>query len=82
MKLAGLINICCGFVLVLTPSNWADILKDFIRLEQEMMELPHERLLEGGAGVPIKQPTATAPLSRRTFGQDSSDPDYGVRLAK
>ena len=31
MKLAGLINICCGFVLVLTPSNWAEILKDFIR---------------------------------------------------
>ena len=47
-----------------------------------MMELPHERLLEGGAGVPIKQPTATAPRSRRTFGQDSSAPDFGVRLAK
>ena len=31
MKLAGLINICCGFVLVLTPSNWADILRDVIR---------------------------------------------------
>ena len=31
MKLAGLINICCGFILVLTPSNWADILRDFIR---------------------------------------------------
>ena len=33
MKLAGLINICCGFVLVLTPANWADILRDLIRSE-------------------------------------------------
>ena len=31
MKLAGIIIICCGFILVLTPSNWADIVRSIIR---------------------------------------------------
>ena len=31
MKLAGIIFICCGFILVLTPANWADILKRIMR---------------------------------------------------
>ena len=30
MKLAGLVNICCGFFLVRTPANWVEILRSFI----------------------------------------------------
>ena len=31
MKLAGIIFICCGFLLVLTPTNWAAMLRKIIR---------------------------------------------------
>ena len=29
-QLAGIINICCGFILVRTPSNWSDIIRNII----------------------------------------------------
>ena len=31
MKLAGIIFICCGFLLVLTPANWDDMLREMMR---------------------------------------------------
>jgi hypothetical protein len=30
MKLGGIIISCCGFILVLTPANWADIVRSII----------------------------------------------------
>lgn len=32
MKLAGIIFICCGFILVLTPSNFVSTLRRLLRL--------------------------------------------------
>ena len=31
MKLAGIIIICCGFLVVLFPENWPDLLQSLIR---------------------------------------------------
>ena len=31
MKLAGIIFICCGFLLVLTPTHWAAMLRKVFR---------------------------------------------------
>jgi len=40
MKLAGVIIICCGFILVLTPSNWADIVRSIIKWGRRPSNLP------------------------------------------
>ena len=37
MKLAGIIFICCGFLLVLTPTNWAAMLRKIIRWVTDMV---------------------------------------------
>ena len=31
MKLAGIIITCCGFILVLTPSNWEDYIRNIVK---------------------------------------------------
>ena len=31
MKLAGIVIICCGFMVVLFPENWPDLLQTIIR---------------------------------------------------
>jgi len=42
MKLAGIVITCCGFVLVLTPSNWAEILKNIIIWGRRPSKLPSD----------------------------------------
>ena len=37
MKLAGIIFICCGFLLVLTATHWAAMLRNIIRWVADMV---------------------------------------------
>ena len=51
MKLAGIIIICCGFILVLTPSNWADIVRRIIKYCMNiLMNTKHHSVFPDGAG--------------------------------
>jgi len=50
MRLAGVILIACGFVVVLLPANWPDVIQRAIRYSQQLHRayLP---LLPGGEEV-------------------------------
>ena len=60
----------------------SDLISDHCSAPLWSLKFPHERLLEGGAGVLIINLAPRAPLSRPTWGPDSSGPDFGVRRAK